>query len=63
MENLWKTRTKPVPINNEQYRESLEANMEVDDNKDDSKTKDNQKIYTLEENINIFKNWYVKYID
>ncbi|ORX50334.1 hypothetical protein BCR36DRAFT_290400 [Piromyces finnis] len=58
MENLWKTRTKPKPIDNEQYKKALEINMEMDNNNNDSKTKDNQKIYTLEENINIFKNCF-----
>ncbi|KAG4107478.1 hypothetical protein H8356DRAFT_1416886 [Neocallimastix lanati (nom. inval.)] len=54
MENLWKTRTKPIPINNEQYKKALETSMEVDEDKKDSITKDNQKIYSIEENIIIF---------
>jgi len=57
MENLWKTRTKPIPINNEQYKKALETSMEVDEDKKDSITKDNQKIYSIEENIIIFNKW------
>eukprot|EP00833_Pecoramyces_ruminatium_P008663 jgi/Orpsp1_1/1182695/evm.model.c7180000082281.1 len=55
MENLWKTRTKPRPIDNKQYKKSLESHMETDEVKKDSKTKDDQKIHTIEENIIIFK--------
>ncbi|ORX85343.1 hypothetical protein BCR32DRAFT_229799 [Anaeromyces robustus] len=55
MENLWKTRTKPTPINTEQYKKALEINMDVDEDKNDSKIKDDQKIYSIEENINMFK--------
>jgi len=55
MENLWKTRTKPNPINNEQYKKALEINMDVEDDNNNSKIKDDQKIYSIEENINMFK--------
>jgi len=57
MENLWKTRTKPNPINNEQYKKALEINMDVEDDNNNSKIKDDQKIYSIEENINMFKEW------
>jgi len=63
MENLWKTRTKPKPISNEQYKKALETHMDIDSDKINSKTKDNQKIHSIEDNIIIFKHWYVnKYI-
>jgi len=55
MENLWKTRTKPKPISNEQYKKALETHMDIDSDKINSKTKDNQKIHSIEDNIIIFK--------